>query len=184
METPEHDVFFWNGISWFQGGWLLGSILSFRGGEVWVWVIAWQASRRGRENMDIQCLYARNVFFFNQHGMESMQSSQIQSVQNSTNMNIFWSGISNNKGQDSRMLLCCVFVCLWSNCCRSSGHWYRNIPAELAMHFPQAMEILEGDGSDASVSTITMSKEPWASSDDFFYRRKSGSPKKGRTFWG
>ncbi len=26
------------------------------------------------------------------------------------------------------------------------------------MHFPQAMEILEGDGSDASVSTITMSK--------------------------
>jgi len=37
-------------------------------------------------------------------------------------------------------------------------HWYRNIPAELAMHFPQAMEILEGDGSDASVSTITMSK--------------------------
>ena len=39
------------------------------------------------------------------------------------------------------------------------GHWYRSIPPELACHFPQAVDIQEGDASkDSSLSTITMSK--------------------------
>ncbi|CAK9073399.1 unnamed protein product [Durusdinium trenchii] len=38
-------------------------------------------------------------------------------------------------------------------------HWYRSIPPELACHFPQAVDIQEGDASkDSSLSTITMSK--------------------------
>ena len=68
-----------------------------------------------------------------------------------------------------RCLMLFVYLCfnMYSNTfemitlllCQASGHWYRNIPPELACHFPQAVDIQEGDASkDSSLSTITMSK--------------------------
>lgn len=185
MKRQHHQFFLLNHGNLNMDGFFFGMESNFSRNLIVRFHVKLQGCfQEGKLYMDIQFLYARNVFFLNHHGMESMQSSKIQSVQNSTNMNIFLSGISNNKGQDSRMLLGCVCVPRKSNCRRSSGHWYRNIPAELAMHFPQAMEILEGDGSDASVSTITMSKEPWASSDVFFLPKNIREPKKGELFWG
>ena len=66
--------------------------------------------QEGEVYMDIQFLYAHNVFF-NHHGMESMQSSKIQSVQNSTNMNICCRVFPTTR---ARILGCyfVVFVCL------------------------------------------------------------------------
>lgn len=43
-----------------------------------------------------------------------------------------------------------------------TGHWYRSVPPELQCHFPQAVDIQEGDPArDGAVSTITMSKAGW-----------------------
>ena len=165
------DGFFleWNLI--FPETWLLGSMLNFRG-----------ASRRGRFIWTFNS-YTPATFFFESpwNGIRAKLPNPIRAKLHKHDIccRVF-------PTTRARILGCylVVFVCLGNLIAADWGHWYRNIPAELAMHFPQAMEILEGDGSDASVSTITMSKVPWASSDVFFLTEENQGAKKRENFFG
>lgn len=128
-------------------------------------VIAWHASKSKGHSIPIHLQrllstwngihpYTPATFFLSTwNGIHAkLQNSIPAKLQKSH----FWSFIFNQQDLLNGCSLLCLCVFHWG--ISYSGHWYRNIPAALAMHFPQAMEILEGDGSDASVSTITMSK--------------------------
>lgn len=165
------DGFFleWNLI--FPETWLLGSMLNFRG-----------ASRRGRFIWTFNSYTPATFFFWITMEWNPCKAPKSNPCKTPQTWHLL-SGISNNKGQDSRMLLGCVCVSRKSNCCR-----LRSLVSEHPSRIGHALSTSHGNFGGWWVRCFSihyhhvqgaLGLKWWF----FFDRRKSGSEKKGELFW-